>query len=135
MDAHNEVMRKTRDMRNYATLFKVTEDALRSKEDDPCRRLRFSLCITLHGTHRKHWNVRASGSLKGVKASYLMRACEATHENVDSPMEFHRGQDDRSEAPFQMRHRRKRRRPHERGREHLYERQDGHRSRLSRLKY
>jgi hypothetical protein len=33
-----------------------------------------------------------------------VRACEATHENVDSPMEFHRGEDDRSEAPFQTRH-------------------------------
>jgi hypothetical protein len=40
--------------------------------------------------------VHVSGSLKGVKASSLARACEATHEYVDSPMEFHRGEDDRS---------------------------------------
>jgi hypothetical protein len=42
--------------------------------------------------------VCASGSLKGVKASSLARASEATHEYVDSPMEFHRGEDDRSKA-------------------------------------
>jgi hypothetical protein len=84
---------------------------------------------------RNQFVVCASESLKGVKASGLVRACEATHEYVDSPMEFHRGEDDQSKAPFQMRHCQKRRRPHERGRKHLYERQDGHRGRLSRLKY
>jgi hypothetical protein len=89
-----------------------------AKRDDPRRRLQFSLCITLRGTQRKHWNVCASGSLKGIKVSCLARACEATHEIVDSPMEFHRGEDDRSEAPFPTRHRR---RTHEWGRKHLYE--------------
>jgi hypothetical protein len=32
MDAHNEVMRKTRDMRKYDTLIKATEVALRIEE-------------------------------------------------------------------------------------------------------
>jgi hypothetical protein len=56
-----------------------------AKRDDPHRNLRYSLCITLRRTHKNLWDVCASGSLKGIKASCLARACEATHENVDSP--------------------------------------------------
>jgi hypothetical protein len=72
-------------MRKYATLIKATEVALRSEEEDPCRRLRYSLCITLRRRTESIGNVCESGSLKGVKASCLARACEATHKTLTHP--------------------------------------------------
>jgi hypothetical protein len=78
-------MHKTRDIRKQATLFKATEEALQSKREDPRWRLRYSLCITLRRCTESIGNVCALGSLKDVEASCLARACEATHENIDSP--------------------------------------------------
>jgi hypothetical protein len=47
MDAHMQLCAKTKDMRKYATSVKATEDALRSEEGNPRRRLGYSLCIGL----------------------------------------------------------------------------------------
>jgi hypothetical protein len=89
-------MRKTRDMRNSG--LKQPKLPSEGKRDDPTLEASILSLYSASQDARKHLVVCASGSLKGVKASSLARACEATHEYIDSPMEFHRGEDDQSEA-------------------------------------
>jgi hypothetical protein len=114
-------------MRKYATLVKVTEVALRSEEGNPCWSLWYSLCITLHrradsirmsvrrgrpwtqgvppgdGVRRPAWMLTASGRP-------AWRGVEQSTKTLTHPM---KGRTTVSEALNQMRHRQKRRRPHE----------------------
>jgi hypothetical protein len=135
-------MRKTRGMWNSATLFKATVVGLRSEEErsnaggfDSLSVWRFAgrtraTCGNV-GVTGGRGNVGVAEGHQSVRPAWLARVKRPM--NMSSrPWKFTKGRTTEAKQPFQTRHRWKRQRPHERGRKHLYEQRDGHRSRLSR---
>jgi hypothetical protein len=70
------------------------------KWDDPTPKASILYLKSDSQDARNQFVVCASGSLKGVKASGLAKACEATHEYIDSPWSFTEGRTTKAKHRF-----------------------------------